>query len=95
MSEKTFDQSEFDADARKLWPIIREEDAKDYVPRPFSYDMGDFDHPEEKKSWKERIPTMHASEQESPWPFYLEWALKLFVVLCAVIGFSFLITGPH
>lgn len=93
MSDKMFDQSEFDADARKLWPIIREEDAKDYVPRPFSYDMGDFDPPE--KSWQERKAIMPAPEQESPWPFMLEVAFKLFFGFVFIVGLAYLATGPH
>lgn len=78
-----------------VFPTIAEEWTPDYVPRPFSYDTGDFEPPEEEGAWKKHVPRVSAPEQESLWPFYLEWALKLFLVLCAVIGFSFLITGPH
>lgn len=88
-----FGQAEFDADVRKLWRVIPEDEASDYVKRPFSYDMGDFEPVKEKNDWQKQVPVVPAPKQESPWPFYLEMAFKLFAVLCFVVGFSVLITG--
>lgn len=95
---KEFSQAEFDADAKRLGltlNVIAEEHAPDFKPRPFSVDIGDFDEPEKKESWQERIPVVPAPEQESLWPFYLEVAWKLFATFVFIVGLAFLVTGPH